>query len=100
MDTLTNIVKQVVFSYAGGSDVVRTFKLSNDEQQVYAVNIIDVPVRHYPTGIMVMAHIEGDIVIIDEDLTDRPLVEALVRAGIPREKIVLAYAGEPLPATP
>jgi hypothetical protein len=47
---------------------------------------------------MVMAHIEGDVVIIDEDLTDRPLVEALVRAGIPREKIVLAYTGEPLPA--
>lgn len=54
-------------------------------------------VRHHPPQIMVMAHVEGDTVIIDEDLTDRPLVDALVRAGIPREKIVLAYAGEPLP---
>lgn len=28
---------------------------------------------------------------------NKPLVEALVQAGIPREKIVLAYAGEPVP---
>jgi hypothetical protein len=25
---------------------------------------------------------------------DRPLVDALIQAGIPREKIVLAYLGE------
>jgi hypothetical protein len=35
-------------------------------------------------------------VITEEDLTDRPLVDALVRAGVPRDKIVLAYAGEPI----
>jgi hypothetical protein len=33
-----------------------------------------------------------DKVIIDEDVTDRPLWEELVRAGVPREKIICAYA--------
>lgn len=31
---------------------------------------------------------------IDEDMNDKPLVDALVQAGVPRERIVLAYAGE------
>jgi hypothetical protein len=35
-------------------------------------------------------------VIIDEDTTDRPLVEELIRWDIPREQIILAYAGETL----
>jgi KaiC/GvpD/RAD55 family RecA-like ATPase len=38
-------------------------------------------------------------VIIEEDRTDRPLVDELIAAGIPRERIVLAYIGEAPPAT-
>jgi hypothetical protein len=41
-----------------------------------------------------MARVVGETVLIDEDITDRPLWEELVRAGIPRERIVLLYAGE------
>jgi hypothetical protein len=36
-------------------------------------------------------------VVIDEDTTDRPLVHELVRAGIPRERIICLYIGETLP---
>jgi vancomycin permeability regulator SanA len=46
---------------------------------------------------MVMARVVGDKVIIDEDTTDRPLWKELVAAGIPREQIILTYAGETLP---
>lgn len=35
-----------------------------------------------------------DHVVIDIDITDRPLSLALQAAGIPREKIVLAYLGK------
>ncbi len=44
MDSLADIVRQVVFAYAGGSPLHRTFKLADDDQQAYAVNIIDYPV--------------------------------------------------------
>lgn len=44
-----------------------------------------------------MARIVGDSVIIEHDVTDRPLLHELMRAGIPREQIILTYAGEPLP---
>ena len=54
--------------------------------------------RHYPASVVVLARIEGDTVIIEEDTTDRPLVDSLVHAGIPRAKIIRAYAGETVPA--
>ena len=38
---------------------------------------------------------EGHIVI-ERDVNDKPLVDALLQAGIPRKQIVLAYAGEPV----
>jgi len=36
----------------------------------------------------------GDRIIIERDMNDKPLVEALLQAHIPRQHIVLAYAGE------
>jgi hypothetical protein len=38
-------------------------------------------------------------IIIEEDRNSDPLYEALVQAGIPREQIILAYAGETIPDT-
>lgn len=45
-----------------------------------------------------MARITDNKIFIEEDTTDRPLVHELERAGIPRDQIVLAYAGEGVPA--
>ncbi len=39
----------------------------------------------------------SETVVIEQDITDKPLVEELVRAGVPRGQIVLTYAGEPPP---
>lgn len=65
--------------------------------------VIDVPDYNADhrehAGIVVMARVVGSIVIIDEDTTDRPLYKELMRAGIPREQIILAYAGEIAPET-
>jgi XisI protein len=54
-------------------------------------------VRFVFTALIV--RIVGDKIIIEEDRNSDPLYEALVEAGIPREKIVLAYAGEAVPDT-
>jgi hypothetical protein len=97
MAQLAEIVKEAVFWYAGGGLNVKTFALSNEEKGVYAVNVVDSPVRHQPAGVVVLAQIVGDKVIIEEDTTDRPLYVALMERGIPREKIILAYVGEKLP---
>ena len=45
-----------------------------------------------------MARVVGDYVVIEEDSTDKPLVDALMMNGdVQREKIILAYQGEALP---
>ncbi len=97
MDPLAEIVKKEVFWYAGGGPNLKVITLANEEEHAYAVAILDKPTYRLPAEIMVMARLEGDTVVIETDTTNRPLVDALVAAGIPREKIVLAYAGEPIP---
>jgi hypothetical protein len=44
-----------------------------------------------------IVRIEKDYIIIAQDLNNKPLVDALVQAGIPRQQIILAYMGEPIP---
>jgi len=92
MASLNDLVKDVVFSYASGGLNLRTYPLYNEEQHIYAVNVIDWPERHRPAAVVILARVEEDQVIIEEDLTDRPLVDALVDAGIHREQIILKYA--------
>jgi hypothetical protein len=94
---LSEAVKEAVFWYAGSSPHTKTFKLVNEAEQVYAVNILDTKDRQLEASVVVIARIQGDTVIIEEDLTDKPLVDRLVAAGIPRNKIILAYMGEPIP---
>lgn len=99
MDSLKEIVRDEVEKYAGsGRGVnVRTIRLLDDVHQTYAVNTVPHPERKRPASVMVMARVMGDMVIIEEDRTDKPLVDALMQAGIPRHQIVLAYIGESLP---
>lgn len=47
------------------------------------------------TGVVV--RIVHSIVVVERDQTDRPVVDALLDAGIPRANIILAYLGEPVP---
>lgn len=100
MDTLTQITREEVRKYAGirgrGANII-LFPLLDDERQTYAVNAVDYPTRDEGAMVVVMARIVGDKVVIEEDATDKKLVDALLQRGIPREQIVLAYAGEPIP---
>jgi hypothetical protein len=96
---LTAIVEQEVAWYANArSWKADLYYIEDEKHQIFTV--IGVPHKDHPlmknAGITVMARIVGDTVVIDEDKTDRPLFESLVEAGIPRKKIVVAYAGEKL----
>lgn len=97
MGGLAEIVKKEVAWYASGGFNLKSFLLTDERQQIYAVNVIDYPKRKRPAGVVVLARIVGDYVIIEEDRTDRPLEERLIAAGVPREKIICAYAGDAYP---
>lgn len=97
MAGLAEIVKQEIAWYASSGSNLKSYLLTDETAQIYGVTVIDYPVRRHPAGVAVLARVSGDHVIIEEDRTDKPLVDRLVAAGIPREKIILAYANEPLP---
>jgi hypothetical protein len=95
---LTSVVQYEVEDYARGETFGGvTYPLSDTGKQTYAVYIVPEQPRKTHATVVVAARIVNDKVVIDEDITDRPLWEELVRAGIPREQIILAYAGEKLP---
>jgi hypothetical protein len=99
MATLTDIVREEVAKYAGsgrGANIL-LFPILDDLRSIYAVNAVDYPTRQGVAGVVVLARIVGDQVVIEEDTTDKKLVDALLQRGIPRQKIVLAYAGESIP---
>ena len=99
IDHLTDIVQREVMAYHGPAFKAKTYYFEDFANQAFTVIIV--PDYQYPrkskTTVTVMAHIVGNSVVIDEDITDRPLYEELIAAGIPREQIILAYAGETLP---
>lgn len=99
MDQLKSIVREEVAKYAGsgrGANII-LFPSLDDEHEVYNVVAVDYPVRHEVALVMVLARLVGDKVVIEEDTTNKPLVDALLQRGVPRERIVLAYQGEPIP---
>lgn len=97
MDRLAEVVRQEVEKYGVRSLNRRVYKLSDHERQSYVVISIGFDQKVHPAHPVVMARVEGDQVIIEADNTDNSLVEALMQAGVPREKIILAYMDEPLP---
>ncbi len=97
MAGLAEIVKQEIAWYAASGSNLKSYLLTDEMAHIYGVTVIDYPVRRHPAGVAVLARVVGDQVIIEEDRTDKPLVERLVAAGVPRNKIILAYANEPLP---
>jgi hypothetical protein len=97
MAGLADLTRAEVEKYAsnGLGANVKLFFMADDVRQSYAVLAIDYPKRKQEAMIVVMARVVGDTVVIDEDNTDKPLIDALLQQGVPRGQIVRLYAGEP-----
>lgn len=93
VETLTEIVRREVADYQVPGLKSKSYFVADEANNVYAVlDVPDAP-RQFNSAIALLARVENDRVIIEEDIHDRPLWEALVEAGVPRERIVLAYVG-------
>jgi nucleotide-binding universal stress UspA family protein len=100
VNDLTEIVRHEVAEYAQVRGYkAKVFYVGDDKQQIYTVVVV--PDDDHPfissARVNIMARVIDDKVVIEEDVTDRPLYETLEEAGIPREQIILAYAGETPP---
>jgi hypothetical protein len=99
MDKLREIVSAEVRKYAGSGRGahLRLFPILDELRQIYVVTAVDNPRTDDSAAVVVLARIVGDKVIIEDDNTDKQLVDALLQQGVPREQIILAYAGEAVP---
>ncbi|MBL8156207.1 MAG: XisI protein [Anaerolineae bacterium] len=97
MDTLKEITYQVVSGYAGeGLNGISYLTQNADGTVLTVTDFAQVQGKHI-TGISLVVRLIGNFVVIERDQNDKPLVDALLEAGILRSQIVLAYAGEPAP---
>ena len=92
--TLKDTLEHVLIGYAGKALNGCSYLTSSADQQVFAiVSVGHVRGQHIvDTGLVV--RLINDRIVIERDVNDKPLVDALVQAGVPRAQIVLAYAGE------
>jgi hypothetical protein len=98
MDTL-NTLKTSLALYASLGAKCQAYAAFDDVQHTYAVNVIDFAAEdpYERVGVVIFARVVEEQIIIESDLTDKPLYLKLVQAGIPRQQIHLIYAGEPYP---
>lgn len=96
MEQITNI-KQTIAEYA--KPPVNGYAYFTESPDGKFFTVVDVyqsqGKRQTSTGLIV--HLTQDHIVIERDLNNKPLVEALVQNGIPRQHIILAYAGETVP---
>jgi hypothetical protein len=93
--TLTQILAKEVAAYAGEMLNGLSFFTASPDNHLFAVIDISIQAGKRYADAGLIARIDGTNVIIEHDMNDEPLVDALVQAGVPREQIVLGYIGEP-----
>ncbi len=96
LDTLTDTLRRAMLGYAGKGLNAYSYLTSSDDQRVFAVVTIARVRDQRIVDAGLIARIVGEKIVVECDNNNKPLVDALVQAGVPREHIVLAYAGEPV----
>jgi hypothetical protein len=97
MDTLKQTVHTVVAGYAGRALNGYSYLTESADGNLLTVVTIARQGKQHQTGVGIIVRIVGEQIIIERDQTDKMVVDALVQAGVPREQIILAYAGEMVP---
>ncbi len=95
--TLKEILRREMMGYAKkGANGAGYFTVNPDDTVFGVLDVYVVHGERYADASLI-ARIIDNRVIIELDKNDKTLFDALLQAGVPREQIVLAYAGEPAP---
>lgn len=93
MEKLNHILQQTISGYEAEGLNGYTYLTSNDEKTKFIVVAVaddNIP----PIFTNLIAHYENGLIVVYHDANNKQLVDALIQNGVPREKIILAYAGE------
>jgi hypothetical protein len=93
------ILRQEMAKYSGEGLNSVSYITENLDHTVFTSTTVYKNIHKPQPFVDLLVTLLGDKIVIQEDRNSDPLYEALVQAGIPREQIILAYAGESLPNT-
>lgn len=98
MESLQKALADAVKEYAvEGANFTSVLTTSENRNTFAVVDFAtDDEGKHF-TAVSIIVRMVGENVVIEQDDNDKPLVDALLGAGIPRQQIVLAYEGEAVP---
>jgi hypothetical protein len=97
MGDISEILDRELVRYTGRGLNAHSFLTKSDDGRTFVVTTYAKVRDRRIVQTSLAVEYDGDSIIIRQDINEKPLVDALVQAGIPREKIVLAYVGEPVP---
>jgi hypothetical protein len=97
MDRVEASVYDVMTEYSGEALNGVLHLLQNRDKTVFSIVAHSVQRGERYTSVNLLVRILDDFILIEHDANNKPLYEALMQAGIPRERIILAYAGETVP---
>src|SRR4051812_17533241 len=89
---LKETVHTVVGGYARKGLNSQSYLTHNDDNTI--LSVVTLVHGQNASFMSLLVRIVGKTVIVERDQNDKPLVDALIQAGIPRKQIILAYAGE------
>lgn len=97
MDNMKNTLINVLNGYVRKGANGYTELTRNIDENLFTLIATGHNAEKRFTFTALIVQIVADTIIIEEDRNSKPLVDALLQAGIPRENIILAYAGEKVP---
>jgi hypothetical protein len=97
MDRLRDTLITTLNEYTGQAFNGYSYLTSSADERHFVVTSIGTVQGERVVNVGLVAQLLEDRIIIDRDLNNKPLVDALLQAGVPRHQIILAYAGEPVP---
>jgi len=96
METLQHTLKAAMAGYAGPALNGESLLTASADGRVLTIVSIGPLAGETVVDIGLIARVVDERVIIDRDVNNKPLIDALLQAGVPRRQIVLVYAGETL----
>lgn len=97
MDRIEASVYDIIAEYSGEALNGVLYLLQNTDRTVLSVVGQSVQRGQHYTSVNLLVRFAGEFIVIEHDANNKPLYEALMQSGIPRERIILAYAGETIP---
>jgi hypothetical protein len=99
MDNLIEVVEREIEGYAGEMANGHAYLTVSADRHVFTVVSVGRIQNRRITHLSLLVRVVGERVVIEVDDSNKPFVDALIQAGVPRDQIILAYAGEPAPET-